>query len=137
VGRVPEGSLLTSLPGRIAPPAQRCRGCDISRLPRFPNLPGTEKPALGFALLRVVQRQPAHVLYFKIRRRGMMTDDAEARSRLENLMRKAIEETDRNRERALAIFKQRLLEQDDAASLMLILFGGYGTIEKLAVATEQ
>jgi hypothetical protein len=43
----------------------------------------------------------------------------------------------RNRERALAIFKQRLLEQDDAASLMLILFGGYGTIEKLAVATEQ
>lgn len=66
-----------------------------------------------------------------------MPDDTDARSRLENLMRKAIEETDNNREQALAIFKQRLLQQDDAASLMLVLFGGYGTIEKLAVATEQ
>ena len=66
-----------------------------------------------------------------------MTDAVDARSRLENMMKKAIEEAESNREQALAIFKQRLLEQDDAASLMLVLFGGYGTIEKLAIATEQ
>jgi hypothetical protein len=68
---------------------------------------------------------------------GIMPEDTDARSRLEDLMRKAIEETDNNREQALAVFKQRLLQQDDAASVMLVLFSGYGTIEKLAVATEQ
>jgi hypothetical protein len=66
-----------------------------------------------------------------------MTDNTDARSRLENMMKKAVEEAESNREQALAIFKQRLLEQDDAASLMLVLFSGYGTIERLAVAQDS